>query len=105
METLLPLTLRLVADGLLELGEALAKITNDPAGLLGIEAGTLACAAAMTRGDVRIEGMDPGPPDGRSEQQPKGQEQTVAGHEPGRNAPDCAARRHARRQSVPPRSR
>ena len=42
VETLLPLTLRLVEDGLLELKDALAKITNGPAGLLGIEAGTLA---------------------------------------------------------------
>jgi dihydroorotase len=42
LETLLPLTLRLVEDGVLSLREALARLTTGPAHILGIEAGTLA---------------------------------------------------------------
>jgi dihydroorotase len=41
LETLLPLTLRLVDDGLLDLPGALARLTSGPAAVLGSEAGTL----------------------------------------------------------------
>lgn len=41
LETLLPLTLKLVEDGLLTLPEAIARLTCDPAKILGIPAGTL----------------------------------------------------------------
>lgn len=41
LETLLPLTLRLVADGVLSLAEALARVTFLPARALGLAAGTL----------------------------------------------------------------
>jgi dihydroorotase len=41
LETLLPLTLRLVDEGLLGLSDALARVTHIPAGILGLEAGTL----------------------------------------------------------------
>ena len=41
LETLLPLTLRLVDDGLLSLREAIARVTCEPARVLGLEAGTL----------------------------------------------------------------
>lgn len=42
LETLLPLALRLAADGILSLRDALACVTSRPAEVLGIEAGTLA---------------------------------------------------------------
>jgi dihydroorotase len=41
LETLLPLTLRLVDDGLVGLPDALARLTSGPAAVLGSEAGTL----------------------------------------------------------------
>lgn len=41
IETLLPLTLRLVDEGLLELPDAIARITQLPANILGIKAGSL----------------------------------------------------------------
>lgn len=47
LETLLPLTLKLAGEGVLTLSEAVARITCGPAGILGIEAGSLGvgCAA------------------------------------------------------------
>ncbi len=45
IETLLPLTLRLVDENVLELSEAIEKITTGPAGILEIEAGTLSVDA------------------------------------------------------------
>jgi len=42
LETLLPLTLRLVDDGVLDLPSALARLTAGPAAVLGSAAGTLA---------------------------------------------------------------
>ena len=42
LETLLPLTLKLVDEGVLELSEAIACLTCNPAKTLGIEAGNLA---------------------------------------------------------------
>ena len=42
LETLLPLTLRLVDDGLLPLNDAIARVTCRPAQILGINAGNLA---------------------------------------------------------------
>lgn len=44
-ETLLPLTLNLVRDGVLSLAEAMAKITTNPAKILGVNAGILASGA------------------------------------------------------------
>lgn len=41
LETLLPLTLKLVDDGELELSQAIACLTSKPAAILGIEAGQL----------------------------------------------------------------
>ncbi len=41
LETALPLTLRLVKDGVLSLTEALARLTTGPAAVLGIPRGTL----------------------------------------------------------------
>jgi dihydroorotase len=41
LETLLPLTLRLVDDGLLDLTTALSRLTTGPAAVLGSQAGTL----------------------------------------------------------------
>lgn len=41
LETLLPLTLQLARDGLLDLPQAIARLTRDPAMILGIEAGAL----------------------------------------------------------------
>ena len=41
LETLLPLSLMLVDQGLLELPKLLAKLTTEPAGILGLDAGTL----------------------------------------------------------------
>lgn len=51
VETLLPLTLRLVDEQLLSLAAALACLTYKPASILGIEAGTL---APGTKADVCI---------------------------------------------------
>jgi dihydroorotase len=45
LETLLPLTLRLVEEKLCSLSEALALLTSKPAEILGIEAGTLGVGA------------------------------------------------------------
>ncbi|HLA74837.1 MAG TPA: dihydroorotase [Gammaproteobacteria bacterium] len=42
LETLLPLTLHLVNEGVLSLSEALARLTHLPAQILGIDAGSLA---------------------------------------------------------------
>ncbi|MGM0553251.1 MAG: dihydroorotase [Pseudomonadota bacterium] len=41
LETLLPLTLRLAEDGLLDLHEALARVTTGPADILGLDQGRL----------------------------------------------------------------
>jgi len=46
LETLLPLGLRLVHDGALALGDLIARLTVQPARLLGIGAGTLGVGAA-----------------------------------------------------------
>lgn len=46
LETLLPLTLRLVQEGLLTLSEAIARLTSGPAGILGIDAGDLTIGTA-----------------------------------------------------------
>jgi dihydroorotase len=45
LETLLPLTLKLVEDGLLTLPEAISLLTHRPAGILGIDAGQLGLGA------------------------------------------------------------
>ncbi|MGA8261890.1 MAG: dihydroorotase [Arenicellales bacterium] len=45
LETLLPLTLRLVDDGVIDLPRALALLTMEPARILGIDAGHLAVGA------------------------------------------------------------
>lgn len=41
LETLLPLTLKLVEEGVLELSEAIAKVTSHPADIIGIRNGSL----------------------------------------------------------------
>jgi dihydroorotase len=41
-ETLLPLTLSLVRDGVIDVARALALLAGNPAGLLGVSAGILA---------------------------------------------------------------
>jgi len=41
LETLLPLTMRLVDDGVLDLATAVARLTSGPAAALGLDAGTL----------------------------------------------------------------
>lgn len=46
LETLLPLSLRLVHDGVLSLPEAIARLTHRPAHLLGLDLGTLSVGAA-----------------------------------------------------------
>ncbi|MDZ7842321.1 MAG: dihydroorotase [Gammaproteobacteria bacterium] len=46
LETLLPLTLRLVADGVVDLPRAVALLTMEPARILGIDAGHLGAGAA-----------------------------------------------------------
>ncbi len=46
LETLLPLTLRLVAEGVLDLPSAIARLTVGPAEILGISAGRLDVGAA-----------------------------------------------------------
>ena len=45
LETLLPLTLKLVDEGVLELADAIALLTGKPAAILGIEAGQLGVGA------------------------------------------------------------
>ncbi|MDH3688225.1 MAG: dihydroorotase [Gammaproteobacteria bacterium] len=45
LETLLPLTLKLVDDGLLDMGTALKLLTSGPASILGIDAGQLGVGA------------------------------------------------------------
>jgi dihydroorotase len=45
LETLLPLTLKLVEEKLLTLNEAIALLTVKPAGILGVECGTLSVGA------------------------------------------------------------
>ncbi len=45
LETLLPLTLRLVEDGVLSLSEALRKVTIAPASIIGSEAGEISVGA------------------------------------------------------------
>lgn len=55
LETLLPLTLRLVDDGVVDLPRALALLTMEPARILGIDAGHLAVGATA---DVCV--FDPG---------------------------------------------
>lgn len=49
LETLLPLSLRLVDENVLDLSQALARVTHGPARILGIQAGTLSVGA---RADV-----------------------------------------------------
>ena len=46
LETLLPLTLRLVDECNISLSDAIARVTSQPAHILGIEAGTLSIGAA-----------------------------------------------------------
>jgi dihydroorotase len=46
LETLLPLTLRLVEEGVLALNDAIARLTSGPAHILGIDAGHLAPGTA-----------------------------------------------------------
>lgn len=45
LETLLPLTLRLVDEGVLTLPQAVARLTSEPAAILGLPVGTLAPGA------------------------------------------------------------
>jgi dihydroorotase len=45
LETLLPLTLRLVEEDVLEMSEALASVTSSPAKILGVDAGHLGIGA------------------------------------------------------------
>ncbi len=51
LETVLPLLLRLVAQGHLQMAQGIAKLSSEPAGILGIPAGTLEVGA---RADVCI---------------------------------------------------
>ena len=46
LETMLPVSLELVRNGVLSLSDMLAKLTCNPAALLGLDAGTLAIGAA-----------------------------------------------------------
>jgi len=46
LETLLPLTLRLVREGLMDLSSAIARLSSGPAAILGIDAGTLTPGSA-----------------------------------------------------------
>lgn len=57
LETLLPLTLRLVDEGVLTLNEAVRKLTINPAEVIGVEGGTLkkGAAADVTLFDPHIE--------------------------------------------------
>ena len=45
MESLLPLSLRLVEDGVMSLMEVISRLSYQPARLLGVEAGTLGVGA------------------------------------------------------------
>ncbi|HFD13314.1 MAG TPA: dihydroorotase, partial [Crenotrichaceae bacterium] len=45
LETLLPLTLRLVADGVLSINDAIARLTSDPAAIIGTQLGSLSPGA------------------------------------------------------------
>ncbi|MCW8919023.1 MAG: dihydroorotase [Gammaproteobacteria bacterium] len=45
LETLLPLTLRLVEEGVLGLADAIARLTSEPAAILGLELGQLGIGA------------------------------------------------------------
>lgn len=45
LETLLPLTLRLVEEGVLKLSDAIARLTSQPAAILGLEVGQLGVGA------------------------------------------------------------
>jgi dihydroorotase len=51
LETLLPLTLKLVDEGVLPLVDAIARLTYQPANVLGIQSGTLGAGA---RADICI---------------------------------------------------
>ncbi len=55
LETLLPLTLRLVDAGLLDLSAAIARLTSGPAAIMGLDAGTLRAGA---QADICL--FDPG---------------------------------------------
>jgi dihydroorotase len=55
LETLLPLTLRLVEDGVLDLNEAVRRLTQNPAAILGLSVGTL---APGHRADICIVDME-----------------------------------------------
>lgn len=57
LETLLPLTLRLVDEGVLSLGEAVRKMTVNPAKVIGVDGGTLkkGVAADVTIFDPNAE--------------------------------------------------
>ncbi|OOG28581.1 dihydroorotase [Thioalkalivibrio denitrificans] len=55
LETLLPLTLRLVEEGVLSLAEAIRRVTSNPAGILGLPVGTL---APGHRADLCIVDLD-----------------------------------------------
>ena len=46
LESLLPLSLRLVKDGVLPLPDLIAKLTHEPARMLGVKTGTLSVGAA-----------------------------------------------------------
>jgi dihydroorotase len=46
LETLLPLSLRLAADGVMSLPKIIARLTQQPARLLGLESGALGVGAA-----------------------------------------------------------
>jgi len=62
LETLLPLTLRLVDEGVLTLSQALACLTQGPARTLGLDAGTLsigACADVCLYDPAHIWRVDP----------------------------------------------
>lgn len=55
LETLLPLTLKLVDDGVLTLVEAIARLTHQPAAILGVEAGQLSVGATADLCIVDLE--------------------------------------------------
>lgn len=46
LETLLPLTLKLVQEGVLDLADAIARLTSGPAGVLGLNLGQLGAGAS-----------------------------------------------------------
>ena len=55
LETLLPLTLRLVDDGLIDLTQAIAALTSEPADIIGVDTGNLSVGSTA---DICI--FDPG---------------------------------------------